>query len=708
MAPIATSVVTSSTAFIPAITTPLKSLLRHTPITGTVRTRDEAELDLDDGIMSATPRPSKRAKTVTFNPLVQEQIFYSNSDFEGGSEAVRVEVRRALEAHIRGEGDEAYDSLKEIFAKATRSVSRVSEDASSADELKTRLWALTSCVSLLSKNCSGLVSAVLSCEWLGRDENFVKAYAQFLGNLASAQGSYVGPVLEMLVGKFNGSKLALKSCFLWDPTDPSQVRMSSGRLPSYPIVSREQMFSRVHMALKYLLRLIPSASGTLAPTLANKFPYSDDSKKEHMIYIENLTRLIQYAPELRGEIYALITEKLVKIDVQMQTDLDDLDDEVSAAIVQAISLQSGRVIGEADEDEESDSDDDSVTSDDLDADTKKINEIQSSVEKMDAILNVLFASYEPYFEDPHSTIAKSFFETLLGHFRNIILPTYRSRHTQFLLFHFAQKSEYFVDTFAGECVDLAFKSGRPVILKQSAAAYLASFVARGAHVSSQTVRLVFDFFGAQLDQIRKDNETTCRGPDLHRYGTFYATTQALLYIFCFRWRDLIILEDDEALDDDDDLQDRDLVWNDGVQALLHRTIFSKLNPLKVCAPSIVKEFARIANHLKFMYVYDRLEKNKRIRLSYNLLAGSALRDSGVGSGATGDDESWYQLDAYFPFDPYQLPTSKKWIENDYVSWKGIPGLIHDDDDDEESVNYGTVGDDDVEEDYTATDDEEED
>jgi RNA polymerase I-specific transcription initiation factor RRN3 len=492
-----------------------------------------------------------------------------------------------------------------------------------------------------------------------------------------------------------------------------KVRLSSGRLEDCPVVNREVLISRVHMALKYLLRLIPSASGTLAPILSAKFPFSEETKKVHMSYINSLIRVIEYAPELKAEIFALITERLVKIDVQMQTDLDDLDDEVAAAIVQAISMQPDRI--EEDEDMDDDkSDTDTVTSDEsLDDDANRIKEVQGNVEKMDAILDTLFSIYNLYFSDPNSVLAQNMFDTLLSHFRNIILPTYRSRHTQFLLFHFAQTSEHLVDAFAGECVELAFKSGRPAVLKQSAAAYLASFVARGAHVPPHVVRDVFDYIGTCLDTIRDENEQTCRGPDLQRYGTFYATTQALLYIFCFRWRDLLVpSDDDEVFDEDDPTSLHNLEWHAGVKELLWRTIYSKLNPLKICAPSIVEEFARIAVRLDFMIVYPLLETNKRIRLSQFALGASGngvLRESAFMNGkkTDGEEESWHMLDAYFPFDPYQLPVSRRWIASDYVEWKGMPS--EDDRDDStngEDEEDGGVDLDDEDVD-TATDDDEE-
>jgi RNA polymerase I-specific transcription initiation factor RRN3 len=217
-------------------------------------------------------------------------------------------------------------------------------------------------------------------------------------------------------------------------------------------------------------------------------------------------------------------------------------------------------------------------------------------------------------------------------------------------------------------------------------------------VQPHVVRTVFELIGSKLDAIRSENELTCRGPDLRRYGTFYAMTQALLYIFCFRWRDLLIASDVFDEEDTTAFRGQDLQWIAGVKETLFRTIHSKLNPLKICSPPIVSEFAKIAKHLEFMQVYPLLETNKRIRLSqFSSAQGSApIR----GSGAGVSDESWHQLDAYFPFDPYQLPVSKKWIEGDYVQWKGIPGMSQDDDSEDEADEDVDV---DIDSEDTATD-----
>lgn len=616
-----------------------KSLLRRATLSGSIRKGDDR--DVDD-LFSSPPSPRKRAR-VTFNPKVEEKVLDEYSVKGQSLDVVRAETKRAIEAHLRGDS-EAYDNIKEVFAPRNR------EDEDAAErrvDMKTYLAALNGYASMLNKNCSGLVKAVLRCEWMGRDEAFVKTYVQFLGSLASAQGSWVGMVLTGLVENFSG------------------MRLSSGRLEGCPDVNRDQLSSRIHKALKYLLQLIPAASGTLSTILASKYPYHDDSKTVHLTYIKNLIRLIDYAPELKSDVFALITDRLVKIDVQMQLDLEDTDDEVTAGVLEATTSTEKQM----EADEHDDSDVDSATSDEEDPHDKRVREASENVQKLDAILDLLFTTYTPYFADENSLEAISMFENLLAQFQNIILPIQKTRHTQFLLFHFTQTSRYFIDHFVATCADLAFRPGQPAVLKQSAASYLASFVARGTHVQPRHVHIVFSHFDTHLHNIRIENEDTCRGPDLRRYSTFYAMTQALLYIFCFRWRDLIVSPKQREDEDLDTFLAQDLVWVPGTLETLQNAISSKLNPLKVCTPVIVKEFARIAHHVRFMYVFSLLETNKLIRLSQY--------SSGSGAGNGHNNESWHRLESYFPFDPYQLPVSKRWLEDDYVHWEGIPGLDRD-------------------------------
>lgn len=447
------------------------------------------------------------------------------------------------------------------------------------------------------------------------------------------------------------------------------------------------------MALRYIMQLIPAGSGTLSPILSMQFPFDTDSVKANVAYTRNLIKVIEYAPELQADILALITEKLVKIDVQIQVDMEDIEDEAGEDLVQDIASPERIALADDESDAESVASDDSI-----DVDSRQLKAVKDKIQKLDFMIDTLFEYYSPPFTSGTLDDKENALDLLLSHFQSIILPTYRSRHSQFLLFHFSQSSPILVDRFATTCIQLIFNKLQPGITRQSAAAYLASFVARGAHVSSEVVRDVFDLLGTHLNNLRSEYEETCRGPDLRRYGPFYSTAQALLYIFCFRWRDLTTaaLENDEASNIDDiDLEDVSFPMS--IKEILHQAIYSKLNPLKVCSPAIVSEFARIAHHLRFLYVFPLLETNKRLRIS-SFRSISAMADprfSQIEREIRAGDDGGYQLDAYFPFDPYQLPRSRRWLEDDYVEWRGIPGVDDRDDDSDSEVDEDEEEQDDV-------------
>ncbi|KAL5365202.1 RNA polymerase I-specific transcription initiation factor RRN3 [Aspergillus floccosus] len=674
-----------------------KSTSKQTPSSALKHRMDDMNLSLSpsssigsDGEL--TPSPRKRTR-VQFDAQVamQELDYYQQRAPEGSPEksaaVVREEVRRAIQRHVSGTDSGGYDLIKEIFAVDPRRREERhaldSYDVPTHTTLKNHLLGLLSNVAALDRSCNGLVQAVLHSEWLGRDESYVKLFIRFLGNLAAAQSSHLGSVLKMLVQHLGA------------------LPRGTGKVPGYPIVQNSEVYTRVHTALRHVMQLIPSSSGALSPILSINFPFDTDSAKANIAYTRNLLQVVSYAPELQADVLALITEKLVKIDVQIQVDLEDIEDETGENVLQDVSPEATMLA-----DDEDDDDDASVLSDDsVDEEAERVKTVKDNILKLDGMLDSLFEYYSPPFTSGTPSDKENALDLLLSHFQSIILPTYRSRHSQFLLFHFSQSDPVLVDQFATACVELMFKKNQPAIMRQSAAAYLASFVARGAHISSEVVRDVFDLLGTHLNNLRMDYEPTCAGPDLRRYGPFYSTAQALLYIFCFRWRDLTTAAaDGDTPEQVDELEPEDIAFPPQVKDVLQQAVHSKLNPLKVCAPAIVSEFARMSQHLNFMYVFSILETNKRLRVSgYRSLAALAdPRFSHVERETRAGDDLGYQLDAYFPFDPYQLPRSRRWIEGDYVHWRGIPGLhdvdesdseAEEDEEEEDGLSDGTETDD---------------
>ena len=623
----------------------------------------------DDNDEALSLSPTKRSK-VTFDSDVEIQMV---GDYEKAPELIQEEVRTAFQKRAWGESS-GYEHIKAIYSNDADE-----EDRPSSATLRSYTLALLGNISSLNKSTADLVRIIIKSHWLGRDAEYISIFLRLLANIVTAQGSFLIDVLRMLTENLTA-------------TPPS-----NGRLPDVPHVSRSVIYERAHKSIQYLLKLIPSASSTLRGVLTKAFPHESDSRKHHVIYVQNLLKILSYASELRMDILALITDRLVKIDVQVQIDVEDLEEEIGECLVQGIPQIRPDLIDEWDGDSES-SDEDSESDDEDNVDARRIKDIKKDVEKTDAILDILFSYYnQDAFLSKTGSASGAVVEILLSQFTTTILPTYRSRHTQFLLFHFVQQSSIYIDLFVGTCVHKVFDKKQPAVIRQNAAAYLASFVARGIHVPSNIVRDVFDYISTELDRSRRAFESTCRGPDLRRYTSYYYLVQALLYIFCFRWRELQVREDDDEDNDDDDLEAlpyQSHQWKPGVKEAFSSNIFSKLNPLKVCSPAIVSEFARVAKHLGLLYVYHLLETNKRIHLTQyaresdaGMTYGQVDRETAL---SISQDESHQHLDAYFPFDPYHLPKSKRWLEGDYRDWTSIPGL-----DDEEAEASDSGEDDEV-------------
>ena len=73
---------------------------------------------------------------------------------------------------------------------------------------------------------------------------------------------------------------------------------------------------------------------------------------------------------------------------------------------------------------------------------------------------------------------------------------------------------------------------------------------------------------------------------------------------------------------------------------MDRLVNCKLNPLKMCSPAVVNNFAVVTRRFQLVYCYTIIMNNKRLKLpSVSLDRQSGFQD---------------QIIQLFPFDPYML------------------------------------------------------
>ena len=653
----------------------------------TLQRRSTLKRSRDDSVvMDLSSSPSKRSR-VTFD--LDVEVVSPDDEDDLDPALVREEVWRAIKRHLNGE-DEAYNRVKTIFSKDPRA-----DNAPSTAKVRVHLQAVYANVSSLDKRCDDLVSAVLFGEWVGRDEAYFLLYTKFVALLAAAQGGYLGRIVFALV-----ELLGLER---------------SRRLPGCRVVRRPLIHQRVMRTIQDIVEKVPVASSTLAQVIQRKLSFDFEKPEERITYVKNFILLIGFVPELKSEVLAMITSELVKLDVAVQADLDDEDDELGEELLEDVS-SSQTLVGQTSQlslgaEKLVEGDDDGSTTEESDPeddenvlpDVLRRRKLRDSVCQVDAVMDLLFQYYDELMvsslEVRESTIAQ-----LIAHFENIILPTYRSRHPQFLIFHFAQTSPVTVDRFVTSCIQILNDKTLPPVLRQSSAAYLAGFVGRGAHVSPTVVKDCFTMLCDDLNDLRIEMEPHCVGPDLKRYSTFYATMQAVMYIFCFRWRDLASASSDMEEDDSGDEDEPEhFHFSDTIRDTLTSAIHSKLNPLRVCTPGIVQQFAKIAHQLGFMYVFSKIEANKHVRLT---ASRTAIADLAINQPER--DLSWLGengvMEGYFPYDPYHLPVSRHWVEDDYLEWRGIPEPNEDESDSDDVEDDDVMADDLNEYEETATED----
>ena len=245
---------------------------------------------------------------------------------------------------------------------------------------------------------------------------------------------------------------------------------------------------------------------------------------------------------------------------------------------------------------------------------------------------------------------RSQFHSLLSIFDRTILRTFKSRYTQFLVFWYASLDPEFADVFQGMLVDRALMPSSiggptavapntstangdssqaanahtmtPELTRAAAASYIGSFVSRATFVDREGARRVVavlcEYLRSHLEGIEADLKAGLGLGNGHngshfasnamaatavsailtsgQHGVFYAVSQAVFLIFCFRWRDLVGDDDEDDLDLDLDAGINTRPSSTGVPrfrsgmpkdkwmpelAILKRVVTCILNPLKV-------------------------------------------------------------------------------------------------------------------------------
>ncbi|KAI5993559.1 RNA polymerase I-specific transcription initiation factor RRN3 [Pisolithus albus] len=635
---------------------------------------------------SKSPRPGGRgADSFSLRPIATNSRVKQDERFK--KDMYIAFINKALQGKLEGENKD-FDDLVDQFNPR-----RAVECATLSSQLRIWIVALSHVLSRLERGHSPLVEAIVNFPWTTMDATFVKLYSDFIGILVSARPEY----LSLVLGKLTQG-LTYQSGL--------QVLNANGPEGSESPLTRRVIYDRLHYLLGHLLSLIPTLPQILQPLLARYFPHKRQPQAAQVTYIRNLLRVTEYCSELSDRILALIIDRALQIDVEIQVELEEFEEEEgglgNAGVFEFDPFDI--VVGqEGDEDSDRDSDEASDSASDFSSDDSddsrdddpnlptNAQHIQDMVSKLDSILKIVFDHFNrlhsatevitsrnddsllspPTSPRPSSPISAEAgramrdaqFHTLLAIFDRTIIRTFKSRYTQFLIFWYSSLDAEFSDLFQGLLVEKALLGENvPAVTRAAAASYIASFVSRAQFVDRDATRRVVAvlcaYLKSHLDAFDSVIQAGEEPPSMAHHSVFYAIVQAVFLIFCFRWRDL-----EEEFDESEEYQSGKK-WMSELN-VIQRVITSPLNPLKVCSPNVVMQFSRVAQATDFAYCYSILEANKRSE--YNLSAGSIpILPQVVNEGFLQSE-----LHTFFPFDPYKLPRSSSYIQGIYRDWASV-------------------------------------
>lgn len=434
---------------------------------------------------------------------------------------------------------------------------------------------LVSNTSRLDNNaCNNLIIAILRYNWLDITEPlFAKAYSRFLITLVSTFPKYLHEVLNKLTHEF---------------TSPNT--------------------SQHHQILAQIITYIPTSINSLPQFFKKNFPHHISSTTTELTnYVQNLVKVLDYSPELQFPIYQLIIEVSIKLDVELQNQLDEDEEEIEDLL------------------------------DDPDL----------GLSKLDNIISILLNCTSPHFtiDQLNSGQGITLFNTITSLFKSHILPTHFTKLIQFILFHITQYQPELADSFLVLLIDVAFNPAETLEIRLKSIQYLSSYIARAKNLSSHQITFIVSYLVGWLNKFIIEREQEVHLGGMERFKLFYSTFQALLYIFCFR-HELLITSTTTTT------------------KFFQRAILTKFNPLKFCDETVVHIFAKLATRLNVCYCYSIIEHNKRERMLQTTGLPSAVANFK-------QKQEFLDLEAYFPFDPLVLPISKSIVAPNYIEWSDV-------------------------------------
>lgn len=427
-----------------------------------------------------------------------------------------------------------------------------------------------------------------------------------------------------------------------------------------------------------IARLCPKAKTEVIMTLiSTNFPFRTRPKHVLDSYVKNMFQVLVYIPSLEHQVLEMIVDKALEMDVEIK-----IDQEGEASVERSID------------------NDDSIFELEVDAPVKQCDNtlenipVDQMADKLDSLM-LLLLEYISTNIPTSADKATILFRTILPVFESNILTTHKSKFVQFLLFCICGLDPHTSDVgchtqlyrdFCELLIQILYNPYKATVTRQTAACYLASFVSRANYVCPETIcegisallKWAEAYMQVTTVMSGSDSRLQCQ-----THSLFYTVSQAACYIMCFRGREAMAYYEAakafwEDQPHDDDAPYPELSYIDLSNERWVRICCHDLQPLLFCLESVREEFLNVASVfsifdeplLRTLAVGSRRMATKSRPRGKVVVTKATLAKQRLKQGVGGLGRGSNPLDSFFPFDPYLLRRSHKYIEPHYQNWEG--------------------------------------
>jgi len=391
------------------------------------------------------------------------------------------------------------------------------------------IQSLTGCVDAVVEDHSELVNALLSMRW-ECEGDVTTHYKELILSLCSAQPCFVPDVLAMLVSRLL-------------PREDDEEEEKAQEEEGAPAEQGQGAFEAVHNVLSQVLVIAPLCLEQLLQLLVRNFPHKLRAVDMQVCYLQNVLRILVYAPSIQDKALAAIVDRLVEIDVEIKLE-EHMEEEPVFAM------------------EDDDSQDDS----------EMLNEM---ADKLDEMLKLVYQFLTTFAKDADEAMFKETFAALLGAFERSILPVHKSKYAQFVVFYGTSLHSSLPQVFLEFLLLKAGSATEALMMRQTCVAYVGSYLARFQPLREETLRAAFDFLIKEAQKYLRELPPDRQFPEPTMHALFYTICQSILYAACYKREELI---------------------NIGLElsAALEEILSCSLDPIRFCLEAVSREFVKVA------------------------------------------------------------------------------------------------------------------